>query len=76
MLVWRAYLTIICLTSVKTISDRSPDLDNDSDDDYYYSSNDDLSDSEPTMLNDRPRKTSFLKVRPATVTTRVFNFYL
>lgn len=61
-------------------SDRSPDIDNDSDDDepqefndQESSSNDELSDSEGMMLVEdgrtRPRKTSRGQIRP--VTSRV-----
>ncbi|XP_067680503.1 phosphofurin acidic cluster sorting protein 2-like isoform X3 [Haliotis asinina] len=57
--------------------DRSPDVDNDSDEedvhdfnDQDFSSNDEMSDSEPMMLEDdgrpRPRKTSRSKIRPVT----------
>ncbi|XP_071079395.1 phosphofurin acidic cluster sorting protein 2-like isoform X3 [Haliotis cracherodii] len=57
--------------------DRSPDVDNDSDEedvhdfnDQDFSSNDEMSDCEPMMLEEdgrpRPRKTSRSKIRPVT----------
>lgn len=63
-----------------SFSDRSPDVDNDSDEDEVhdyneFSSNDEMSDSEPVMMDEhhRPRKTSRIKTRPVTATTRVCN---
>ena len=70
---WKLHLPVF-------FSDRSPDVDNDSDEDEVhdyneFSSNDEMSDSEPMMMDEhhRPRKTSRIKSRPATATTRVHN---
>jgi hypothetical protein len=60
-------------------ADRSPDIDIDSDDDEphdynEYSSNDEMSDSEPTMIDEhhRPRKShGRSKRQPVAATTRV-----
>lgn len=62
-----------------SFSDRSPDIDNDSDDDdgaeyNDYSSNDDMSDSEPTMteheVRARQRKHSRSKNLPVSAVSR------
>ena len=69
-------LNILQVFSLFACSDRSPDVDNDSDEDEVhdyneFSSNDEMSDSEPMMIDEhhRPRKPSRIKARPAT--TRV-----